>query len=162
MKRMSRKDIADAVGLVAIVASLIFVAWELHQVGVASKISARDSITAGHLEFMGALIDEQVLPTAVWKLHSGNVDLLTEFEVYQVEIHHQRRWRHYERVYYYYRLGVLTDQEWGGFRAAIRDSMIQVDPFSLTSRETFEHLKPILSKEFVDYVNLLSGAKTGD
>jgi hypothetical protein len=159
MSRMSRKDISDTVGLVAIVASLIFVAWELHEVGVASKIAARDSITAGHLEFMGALIDEEVLPTAIWKLISGKADELTEFEAFQVEIHHHRRWRHYERVYYLYRLGVLTDQEWSGFRASIYSTMIEDDPFSLTSRETFEVLKPLLSEEFVRYVNSLSGAK---
>jgi hypothetical protein len=159
MNRMSRKEIADAVGLVAIVASLIFVAWELHEVGVASKIAARDSITAGHLEFMGALIDENVLPTALWKLESGRADELTEFEAFQVGIHQQRRWRHYERVYYLYRLGVLTDQEWSGFRAAMYASMNEDHPFSETSRETFEQVKPILSEEFVAYVNSLIGQK---
>jgi len=155
MNRLSRKDIAETVGLVAVIASLIFVAWELHEAGVASRIAARDSITAGHLEFMGALVDEGVLPTALWKLESGKTDELTEFEAFQVEIHHQRRWRHYERVYYMYRLGVLTDQEWSGFRASIHASMHIDDPFSLTSRQTFEELKSFLSEDFVDYVNSL-------
>ena len=74
MNRFSRKDIAEGVGLVAVVASLIFVAWELHEVGVASKIAARESVTAGHLEVMRSLIDEEVLPGAIWKLHSGEED----------------------------------------------------------------------------------------
>ena len=155
MNHLSRKDIAETVGLVAVVASLIFVAWELHEVGVASKIAARDSITAGHLEFMGALIDEEVLPTAIWKLYSDKADELTEFEAFQIDIHHQRRWRHYERIYHLYRLGVLTDQEWSGFRAAIYDSMNVDHPFSLTSRETFEGLNTLLSEDFVKYVNSL-------
>jgi hypothetical protein len=155
MNRWSRKDIAETVGLVAVVASLIFVAWELHEVGVASKMAARDSITAGHLEFMGALVDEEILPTAVWKLSSGKADELTEFEVFQIDIHHQRRWRHYERVYHLYQLGVLTDREWSGFRAAIYDSMHNDDPFAMTSRETFEGVQPILSEDFVFHVNSL-------
>ena len=155
MNRLSRKDIAESVGLIAVVASLIFVAWELHEVGVASKIAARDSITAGHLEFMGAIIDQEVLPTAIWKLYSGKADELTEFETFQIEIHHQRRWRHYERTYHLYRLGVLTDQEWSGFRAAIYASMNEDQPFSLTSRETFEGLNSLLSEDFVRYVNSL-------
>lgn len=155
MKRFSRKDIAETVGLVAVVASLIFVAWELHEVGVASKIAARDSITAGHLEFMGSLIDEEVLPTAVWKLFSGKADELTEYENFQIEIHHHRRWRHYERIYHLYRLGVLTDQEWSGFRTTIYATMNEDDSFSLTSRQAFESFNSFLSEDFVRYVNSL-------
>ena len=72
MNHEKRKNIIEAIGLLAIVVSLILVAWELRQVNVASKIAARDSITGGHLEFMNALIDENVLPMALWKLESGN------------------------------------------------------------------------------------------
>lgn len=155
MNRLSRKDIAETVGLIAVVASLVFVAWELHEVGVASRIAARDSITAGHLEFMGALVDAEVLPTAVWKLISGKADELTEFEAFQIDIHHQRRWRHYERVYHLYQLGVLNSQEWSGFRAGIYASLNEGDPWSLTSRESLEGLKPFLSEEFVRYLDSL-------
>ena len=155
MNRFSRKDIAEGVGLVAVVASLIFVAWELHEVGVASKIAARESVTAGHLEFMGSLIDEEVLPGAIWKLHSGEEDELSDYERFQVDIHHQRRWRHYERTYYLYELGVLNEQEWGGFRVTMQTSMTEDHPFSATSRETFDGLRPMLSEEFVNYVDSL-------
>ena len=91
MDHEKRKIVLEAIGLVAIVASLIFVAWELHEVNVASRIAARDSITAGHLEFMGAVIDEEVLPTAIWKMYSNQEDDLSDFEHFQIDIHHQRR-----------------------------------------------------------------------
>ncbi|MGB5246532.1 MAG: hypothetical protein WBN34_08275 [Woeseia sp.] len=153
MNREKRKDIVEVVGLAAIVASLIFVASEVREANRASRIAARDSITQGHLEFMGALIDQGVLPTAMWKLFEGAE--LSEFEAFQIDIHHQRRWRHYERVYYMYQYGVLTDQEWNGFRAAIYDSMNGDSPFSLSSRNAWESSKAILSEEFASYVDAL-------
>jgi hypothetical protein len=154
MDHEKRKNIIETIGLVAIVASLIFVAWELHEVNVASRIAARDSITEGHLEFMGALIDENVLPTALWKLESGKEEL-SQFESYQIEIHHQRRWRHYERVYYMHQYGVLTDQEWSGFRASLYSSVNDDHPFSLASRSSWESNKSYFSEDFVNYVEAL-------
>lgn len=159
MKRMSRKEIIDIVGLGIVVASLIIVAWELHEVGVATKIAAKDSITAGHLEFMGALIDEDVLPIAIWKTFSNRGDELSDFERFQISVHHQRRWQHYERVYYLYRLGVLTDSEWDGFRATITASMTEDDAFSISSRESFKELRNLLSEDFVKYVAALKASE---
>jgi hypothetical protein len=153
MNREKLKDIIDAVGMAAIVASLIFVALEVREANLASKIAARDSITQGHLDFMGALVDQNVLPTAVWKLFENRE--LTEFEKFQVDIHHQRRWRHYERVYYMYQYGVLTDQEWSGFRASLLETMNGDDPFVLSSRAAWQQQKFILSQEFVGYVDAL-------
>ena len=153
MDHEKRKITLEAIGLVAIVASLIFVAWELHEVNVASRIAARDSITAGHLEFMGAVIDEEVLPTAIWKMYSNQEDDLSDFERFQIEIHHQRRWRHYERVYSLYQLGVLSSDEWAGFGTTVQDSMNSSAPFSTSSRESFENLREFLSEDFVTYVD---------
>ena len=153
MDHEKRKILLEAIGSVAIVASLIFVAWELHEVNVASRIAARDSITAGHLEFMGAVIDEDVLPTAIWKMYSNQEDDLSDFELFQIEIHHQRRWRHYERVYSLYRLGVLSDDEWAGFGTTMQLTMTSDEPFSTSSRESFENLRQFLSDEFVMYID---------
>jgi hypothetical protein len=153
INRETGKDILEVIGLAAIVASLIFVALEVREANLASRIAARDSITQGHLEFMAALIDQNVLPTAVWKLEGHGE--LSEFEKFQIDIHHQRRWRHYERVYYMYRYRVLTDQEWSGFRAAISDSMTGDSTWSQSSREAWQFNKAYLSQEFTSYVDSL-------
>jgi len=154
MNRENRKDILEVVGLVAIVASLIFVALEVREVNLATRIAARDAITQGHLEFMGALVDQDVLPTALWKCE-GNGEL-TGFESFQIEIHHHRRWRHYERVYYMYLYDVLTDQEWSGFHAALYQSMNEDDScFAAASRDVWEANKAYFSEEFARYVNAL-------
>lgn len=153
MNRENRKDILEIVGLVAIVASLIFVALEVREVNLATRIAARDAITQGHLEFMGALIDQDVLPTALWKCERS--EELTGYESFQVEIHHQRRWRHYERVYYMHLYDVLTDQEWNGFHASIHASMTDDGCFSAASRDVWEANRAYLSDEFVRYVDAL-------
>ena len=149
MTREHRRDIVEVVGLVAIVASLIFLGLEIREANLASKIAARDSITEGHLEFMGSLIDQNVLPRAFWKISNEE---LTDYESSQISLHNQRRWRHYERVYYMYWYGVISDQEWKGFRAAIHSSMNSDGPFWQTTRESWEFGKIFLSDEFVDYV----------
>lgn len=154
MNRENRKDILEVVGLVAIVASLIFVALEVREVNLATRIAARDAITQGHLEFMGALVDQDVLPRALWKCFEGDGEL-TGFESFQVEIHHHRRWRHYERVFYMYLYDVLTDQEWSGFQAAIYASMHDDHCFEAASRDVWEANKAYFSEEFVRYVNAL-------
>ena len=156
MTREQRRDIFEAIGLLAIVASLLFLALEVRQANLASKIAARDSVTQGHLEFMGSLIDSSVLPLA---FHKIGTEQLTEYESGQLEIHNQRRWRHYERVYFMFQYGVLSDQEWEGFRAAIIDSMNSDDPFFRTSRESWEFTKRFLSSQFVTYVET---QRTGD
>jgi hypothetical protein len=84
----------------------------------------------------------------------GNGDP-TGFESFQMDIHHQRRWRHYERVYYMYLYDVLTDQEWSGFHAAIHESMNGDSRFSVASRDAWETNKVYFSEEFVRYVNAL-------
>lgn len=157
MNRELRKNIIEIVGLATIVASLIFVAQEVREVNLASRIAARDSITQGHLEFMGALIDQNVLPTAMWKLMEQRD--LTEFEEFQIDIHHQRRWRHYERIYYMHLYGVLSDQEWRGFHATIYESINGDSPLSLTSRRTWQSNKAYLSEGFVNYVDALAERK---
>ena len=99
MTRDQRRDLIEAIGLIAIVASLLFLAMEVRQANLASKIAARDSVTEGHLEFMGTLIDPSVLPMAFHKLGQEE---LTEFESSQISLHNQRRWRHFELVFYMY------------------------------------------------------------
>jgi hypothetical protein len=102
---------------------------------------------------MGALIDQDVLPAAVWKLEGH--EELSKFETFQIDLHHQRRWRHYERIYYMYLYGVLTDQEWSGFRASIIDSINGDSRWSQTSRDAWHTNKAYLSEEFASYVDAL-------
>jgi hypothetical protein len=154
MNRQGVKDIMEVMGLAAIVVSLIFVAREVREVNLATKIAARESITQSHLEFMGSVIDQDVLPQAVWKVFD-NAEL-TDFEKFQLDLHHQRRWRHYESVYYMYLYGVLTEKEWSGFRATIAESVNGDSPWALTSQVTWESQKTNLSEDFVSYVNALT------
>jgi len=152
MARMQRKDIFEAIGIVAIVASLIFLALEVRQANLASRIAARDSVTQGHLEFMGSMIDSSVLAVAFSKLGEEE---LTRLESSQLRLHHSRRWRHYERVFYLYRYGVISEQEWTGFRFALERSMNGPTPFWVSSRQSWEFNKALMSEQFVAYVDAL-------
>ena len=152
MTREQRRDIFEAIGIIAIVASLIFLALEVRQANLASRIAARDSATQGHLDFIGSMIDSSVLAVAFSKL--GEEDL-TALETSQLSLHHSRRWRHYERVFYLYRYGVISEQEWMGFRFALEQSMNGSTPLWLSSRQSWEYNKALMSEHFVAYVDAL-------
>jgi hypothetical protein len=153
MTREQRRDIFEAVGLIAIVASLIFLALEVRQANLASRIAARDMATQGHLDFMGSMIDPSVLAIAFSKL--GEEEELTALESSQLRLHHSRRWRHYERVFYLYQYGVISEQEWTGFRFGLARSMNSSTPFWLSSRQSWEFNKALMSEQFVAYVDAL-------
>ena len=150
MDRGKRRDIIEIVGVVAIVASLIFLALEVRQSNLVSRIAARDSATQGHLDFLGTMIDPSVLAVAYAKVLAN--DELTPLESSQLGLHYQRRWRHYERVWYLYSYGALTDDEWEGFRQVIWMSMNEDRPFFKSIQESWQFDKRFLSREFADYV----------
>jgi len=149
--RDQHRDIFEAIGLVAIVASLIFVALEVRQANLATRIAARDGATQGHIDYMGHLIDSNILASASAKA-AANQDL-SHIEAIQFTIFHELRWRHYERVFYLYRNDVFSDQEWTAYRNGIAQSFTDENANWQLSRESWENNKAKLSVDFAAYID---------
>jgi hypothetical protein len=150
MTNQNRREFFELIGLAAVVASLLFVALELRQANLSSRIAARDSATQGHLEVIGAGIDSDVLAVALSKREQG--EDLTHLERSQVDIHLWRRLKHYERVYYLYQDGVLSDEEWTGFLSSLLLSLRSSAPKYEMEKEAWDNGKPQLSPGVVSYV----------
>jgi hypothetical protein len=151
MTREQRRDIFEAIGLIAIVASLIFLALEVRQANVASRIAARDSVAQGHMDFLNAAIDPSIVAAAWPKSHSN--EELTRLEVSQIDHFHGRRWRHYERIFHLYQYGVLSEDEWTGYKDAIGRAKDGTSKFWDISRENWRRDKSGYSRSFQEFVD---------
>jgi hypothetical protein len=151
--RDQRRDLYEAIGLVAVVGSLIFVALEVRQANLATLVAARDSATQGHIDYMALLIDSTVLASASAKAAANQE--LNAIESKQYTIFHELRWRHYERVYYLYKNGVFSDQEWAAYRTGIAQSFVDQNAVWKLSRGSWEKNRAKLSADFVTYVDRL-------
>ena len=98
MIREQRRDIFEAIGLLAIVASLIFVALEVRQANLATRIAARDSASQGHIDYMSNMIVPEILAAADRKAVRN--EEMSDLESAQLSQFHAMRWRHYERVFF--------------------------------------------------------------
>jgi hypothetical protein len=153
VNRDQRRDLFEALGLVAIVGSLVFLALEVRQANLATRLAARDSATQGHIDYMALLIDSTVLASASAKATANQK--LSHTEEKQYLIFHELRWRHYERVYYLYSNGVFSDQEWLAYRNGIAQSFVDSNAIWQLSRKAWERNKAKFSADFVAYVDAL-------
>ena len=138
---------------IGVVAGIFFLGIEMRQGNLATRIAARDSASQGHIDFMGVLLDSSIL--AVANLKSSNNEELTELESRQINLFHARRWRHYERVYYLYQYGVISEQEWNGFENGIMRALNGSSNYWEISRRQWQRDKSLLSRQFVEYVEAL-------
>jgi len=148
MDRERRKVIFEAVGLAAIVASLIFLALEIRQSNLATRIVARDLATQGIIDQMGDIIDSQVLAVAYQK--GWDDESLTPLEASQLNLYELRRWWNFERIYYLYRNDVISDQEWSGLKRAMLVSLSNSN--RKAAQDAWLTARQFMSEDFVRYV----------
>ena len=154
MTREQRRDIFEAIGLLAIVASLIFLALEVRQANLATRIAARDSASQGHIDYISNSIVPEILSVAQRK--SFRDEELTGLESAQISQFHSMRWRHYERVFFLYQYNVISEGEWRGYENGILRALSGSSEYWEASRRLWERDRPLLSEQFVAYVDTLS------
>ncbi len=136
-----------------VVAGIIFLAFELQQANLATRIAARDSATEGHVNYLGIVLDPSILAVAHDKALAS--EDLSRLETRQLEVYHVRRWRHYERVFYQLQSGLISQQEWYGYDGGINRALNGTATYWKISRDAWERTKPLLSEQFVEYVELM-------
>ena len=153
MTREQRRDIFEAIGLLAIVASLIFLALEVRQANLATRIAARDSASQGHIDYMSFSVDPSILAVARQKMIRD--EEWTDIELDQIRMFHAMRWRHYERVFFLYQYDVISDGEWQGYENGIMRALNGSSVYWEASRRQLEGDRSLLSKQFIDYIDTL-------
>ena len=133
-----------------VIGGIVFLAVEIQQNTLSNQMTARESATQGHIDYLGYLPDNETLASAHSKLLNGKS--LSSVESAQMSIFLQMRWRHYERVYYQWRNDLISEQEWTGFKAGIRRSFVEDVPLWTKSKEVWENDKSRFSRDFVEYI----------
>ncbi len=138
---------------VGVVVGIVFLIVEVNQNTVATRITARDSATQGHIDYMALAVDPTVLAEAMAKAVDNQE--LSYLESYQLEVFHEIRFRHYERVFYQYQTGVLSEQEWTAYINGIRQSFRGENAGWELAKKTWANTNGKLSPDFVAYVENL-------
>ena len=117
MPKLSLKqwsDLSQVVSAAVVVASLVYVGFEIRQNTEASRAATRQSIAETDFEYVGATLDALTLLEAEAKSDAG-LDLTpTEFFVL-VERQHLN-FRIFENAYYQYRAELLEAETWDRYR----------------------------------------------
>ena len=82
-------------------------------------------------------------------------DELTALEMGQLRRFHDQRWRHYERVYYLHEYGVISEQEWVGYKNGIKRAFEGTSTYWEISRSQWNGGKALFSQRYVEYVDAL-------
>ena len=143
---------------IGVVAGIFFLAIELRQSNLATRIAARDSASQGHIDYMSFSVEPSILAVARQKV--GQNETLTDLETDQLRRFHALRWRHYERVFFLYQYDVISDGEWQGYENGILRALNGSSVYWEAGRRQLESDRSILSKQFIDYVDsLMQGDK---
>ena len=119
MKKADWKDTVEIFGIAAIVASLVFVGFEIKQ--------SRDIAIADVYQQQAALLVEiqtyatnpQTLQDAQWKHYKG--EELSERESISLFFSHNPWITYYENIHFQYTIGMLTEEHWTSIKNEIRN-----------------------------------------
>ena len=107
-------DLAQVVSAVAVVASLVYVGFEIRQNTEASRAATRQSIAETDFEYVGATLDPAMLVEAETKEEAGLE--LTPTERFLLRERQHLNFRIFENAHYQYRAGLLNEETWQRYR----------------------------------------------
>jgi hypothetical protein len=147
MTREVWKDVLEAVGALAIVASLILVAYELRQ----NTLMTRAQITQSRAELavteQVAVYNSDYMPSLIVKVQSGQQ--LTDEEMLRYEAFVRGFLRNQDNAFWQYRRDLLEentrDSIWGAVRAVVGGNGL--------SRKIWEDQRAMYTAEFADFVD---------
>lgn len=124
MKTANWKDIAELIGIAAIVGSLIFVGLEMRQTRVIAMAAAYQARTDSELNIQQMFDDTYGMIELRRKFRAG--EPLTATEQISLDKTHEVRFMYLENVHYQVEIGMLSDEIW-------RAQMLGIKGILLTS-----------------------------
>ena len=124
MTKRSLQDwasIAEIIGAVAIVMSLIYVAYEVGENTRALQATSRQALGDQDLAFFQTLVDSYILERAMDK--KRRCEDLTDLEISQLQERQHLNFRIFENAYSQYRIGALEDREWERYQRVVSINM---------------------------------------
>ena len=147
MLREKRKDIIEAVGLVAIVASLLFLGVEIQQNTAAIELSTAQSFQSDFRVHELVIAQDGDLADL---LQRGKEDMsgLTQAELIRVRLLESSVLRAWANLYYHYSEGALEERLWFGQVRRMKQSWRR----NSTMRYFWEDLKTTFEPDFVVFM----------
>jgi hypothetical protein len=151
--------VAEITGIVALVASLIFVGLQLRQdrhIALAGLAQTRNEMLASR--WTAGLQSEASLSTwtKLYSRHDWNADTLTEQEIAAAEIDAMIWWTYLEVTFRHHRLGLVDDDEWAAWEA----NVVLGDRLSPVYRAVFERFWHSTPSDYTHAVDeILTGTR---
>lgn len=117
MSKMSWKEIAEIIGVTAIVASLVFVGVELRQarqIAIADVYQQRSSMV---IDLHSARLSSEPLAQAMKKMASG--EELDDWDTKLVNTVHYLFITYWENVHFQYEYGLMPEEQWQASQRAL-------------------------------------------
>jgi hypothetical protein len=122
MKPEKLKDVAELIGITAIVVSLIFVALEVRQSAAATRGATQQALADSAREASSALVgDLETAELTMRFLNASDWSEFTDVERFQSVLLFTSMLRVYESAYYQWSEGNLAPEIWSGWDASLRD-----------------------------------------
>ena len=107
---MSGKDIRDSVGLLLVVASMVFVGMEIRQNTTATKAAAIQAMSAQTAEYLTAWTTDEYMPDLLFRVSEGGLpEDFTESENHRILLAYLTALRAYESRFLQVQLGILDE-----------------------------------------------------
>jgi hypothetical protein len=145
-------NLGEFVGAVAVVISLLYLAIQIRQNTRSLRASAHHSITA-HIAELNRTIVENGDVAAILEAGLKDPAGLSPEERRRFNAYNSARFRHYDNLYYQYRVGTLEGSQWHGFDSLLRTHLRQPG-----IARWWEESCVFYSDEFVAYVRGLQDA----
>jgi hypothetical protein len=110
-------SLAEIVGAVAIVVSLVYVATEIRENTKALNATSRQSLGDNDLTYFSTAIDSTIVAVAKDKFFRG--EEITSLEMSQLKERQHLNFRIFENAYSQYRLGAVEEKEWDRYSRII-------------------------------------------
>ena len=119
-------SIAEIVASVAVILSLVYLAYEVRQNTLAMQASARQEFAAQDMAFLATALDPSVVAQARAKIEEG--EALTPLEHSQLVNRQHMNFRIFENAHYQFQKGALEASEWERYRRIVQRLICEYEP----------------------------------
>lgn len=142
-------NLGEFVSGLAVVISVLYLAIQIRQNTRSLRAQAHQSITT-HIAELNRTIVEHEGVAEILERGLEDPTVLTPAEARQFNAYNSARFRHYDNLYYQFRVGVLEPSQWAGFSAMLRFHFMQAG-----LRRWWNDSTAFYSPEFVAYCEKL-------
>jgi len=111
--------IAELLGAMGVIASLIYLAFQIRQNTQSSKAATFQSVTSDALQFALTISDNEAL-TRLLRLGSEGTERLPEDDYRRFQQLVRVYLRFHDNIFYQYKIGTLDEGQWSGYRYSLR------------------------------------------